>query len=84
MIVGGGQLSYYLAKMLLKSHTEVTIIERDMARCEELVEALPGATIDCGDAPKRSCSGKNTWKAWTASWPAPAWTKSTPSCPCTP
>ena len=49
MIVGGGQLSYYLAKMLLKSHTEVTIIERDMARCEELVEALPGATIDCGD-----------------------------------
>ena len=49
MIVGGGQLSYYLAKMLLKSHTDVTIIERDMARCEELVEALPGATIDCGD-----------------------------------
>lgn len=25
------------------------IIEKDMDRCEELVEGLPGVTVDCGD-----------------------------------
>ncbi|MDO4491563.1 MAG: Trk system potassium transporter TrkA [Lachnospiraceae bacterium] len=49
MIVGGGQLTYYLADLLLKSGGKVKIIERDMERCEELSELLDRATIICGD-----------------------------------
>lgn len=31
----------------------VTIIEKDMKRCEELVDALPDVTVDCGDGTDR-------------------------------
>ncbi len=48
-IVGGGKTSYYLAKQLLSMGIKVKIIERDMARCEELSELLDGALIICGD-----------------------------------
>ena len=50
MIAGGGIASYYLADQLLKSGISVKIIERDPARCEELSELLPKATIINGDA----------------------------------
>lgn len=50
MIAGGGKISYYLARNLLRSGIEVTIIELDRARCEQLTELLPKATIICGDA----------------------------------
>lgn len=53
MIVGGGQLSFYLSKLLLNNHANVTIVERDMKRCEELVDALPGVTVDCGDGTEK-------------------------------
>ncbi|WP_317303481.1 TrkA C-terminal domain-containing protein [Acidaminococcus timonensis] len=53
MIVGGGQLSFYLSKLLLNNHANVTIVERDMKRCEELVNALPGVTVDCGDGTEK-------------------------------
>ncbi len=53
MIVGGGQLSFYLSKILLNNHVNVTIVERDMKRCEELVDALPGVTVDCGDGTEK-------------------------------
>lgn len=53
MIVGGGQLSFYLSKLLLNNHVNVTIVERDMERCEELVNALPGVTVDCGDGTEK-------------------------------
>lgn len=49
MIVGGGQLTYYLANILLRSGGSVKIIEKDPARCEELSEFLDRATIICGD-----------------------------------
>ncbi len=49
MIVGGGQLTYYLADILLKSGAKVKIIERDPERCEQLSEYLDRATIICGD-----------------------------------
>ena len=49
MIVGGGATSYYLAKLLVTHGVSVTIIEKEMARCEELVSLLPGVTVDCGD-----------------------------------
>lgn len=49
MIVGGGNMSYYLAKRLLSIGIDTKIIERDSARCEYLSEKLPKATIICGD-----------------------------------
>lgn len=49
MLVGGGRIAYYLARQLLESGLAVKIIERDYARCEELSELLPKATILHGD-----------------------------------
>lgn len=49
MLVGGGHISSYLAKMLLKSGVRVRIIERDMEKCRILSEDLPEAVIICGD-----------------------------------
>ncbi len=49
MIVGGGNMSYYLAKRLLSIGIDTKIIERDPARCEFLSGKLPKATIICGD-----------------------------------
>lgn len=49
LIVGGGTLSYYLAKQLLHMKIKVRIVERDTRRCEELSELLPEAVIINGD-----------------------------------
>lgn len=49
MIVGGGDITYYLSKILRDNRINVKIIEKDMDRCEELVEGLPGVTVDFGD-----------------------------------
>ena len=54
MIVGGGDITYYLAKMLQNNHMDVKIIEKDMARCEELADDLPGVTVDCGDGSEKA------------------------------
>ena len=50
MIVGGSTISYYLAKLLIKAKVAVTVIEKDLERCEELSDLLPEATIINGDA----------------------------------
>lgn len=50
MIAGGGNISYYLANMLLRSGINVKIIEINHARCEELSLLLPDAMIINGDA----------------------------------
>ena len=49
LIVGGGRSSYYLAKILLSTGIEVTIIESNRERCEKLTSLLPGAVIINGD-----------------------------------
>ena len=49
MIVGGGTLSYYLAKVLLSMKIRVLIVESNADRCEQLSELLPDATIIHGD-----------------------------------
>ena len=54
LICGGGRISYYLTQKLIKSRMDVTIIERDFARCEYLSEKLPEATIVHGDASRQS------------------------------
>ena len=49
MIVGGGTITYYLAQRLLDVGINTKIIDPSPARCEELSEKLPKATIICGD-----------------------------------
>lgn len=49
MIAGGGTIAYYLARRLLSVGIKTKIIEKDPARCEQLSELLPEATIICGD-----------------------------------
>lgn len=50
LICGGGRVSYYLALQLCNLGMQVKIIEKDEAKCENLCERLPKATIICGDA----------------------------------
>lgn len=45
IIVGGGEIAVYLAKLLIETGISTKIIERDEKRCEELCELLPKATI---------------------------------------
>ncbi len=54
VIVGGGTISYYLARQLLDTHISVKIIEIDEERCHELSERLPEAMIIQGDASDKS------------------------------
>ncbi len=49
MIVGGSNISYYLAKQLLQTGMDVKIVEHKQERCDELFELLPKATIIHGD-----------------------------------
>lgn len=49
MILGGSRTAYYLAKILLSGGSSVTIIDKDPVRCQELCDALPGATVILGD-----------------------------------
>ena len=53
MLIGGGKISYFLAKMLLDAGISVKIIENRFERCEALSEMLPGATIIHGDGTDR-------------------------------
>jgi trk system potassium uptake protein TrkA len=49
IIVGGSKITYYLAKQLLDSKSEVKIIEVDQRRAVEFSELLPNAKIIAGD-----------------------------------
>ena len=49
LIVGGGDISYYLANRLLQTGINVKIIEQKQERCDELFQLLPKATIIHGD-----------------------------------
>lgn len=49
MFVGGGKITYYLAKMLEETNIKIKIIEQDFHRCNELSELLPKAMIIHGD-----------------------------------
>lgn len=45
LMIGGGKISYYLAKKLIKQGIQVKIIERHERRCLELSQKLKEATI---------------------------------------
>ena len=49
MILGGGNVGYYLAQRLAKNKIQVTLIEQDKERCQELSEILDNVLIIHGD-----------------------------------
>jgi len=49
IIVGGGDIAYYLAHQLSELGVSVKIIEQSSERCEELCRLLPGVSIINGD-----------------------------------
>ena len=50
LLAGGGKITYYLAKMLEETPIKMTIIERDLKRCEFLSAEIPRAMVIHGDA----------------------------------
>ena len=48
IVVGGGEVGYHLARILLNDGHEVLILEQDAARCERLAEEL-GGIVHRGD-----------------------------------
>jgi len=58
MIIGGGQLGFYLAEMLLGSGIHVKIIEENRQRAEYLSDMLPKATVICGDGTSQELLGE--------------------------
>lgn len=53
ILIGGGRISFYLAKLLIESGMKVKIIEHNINRCQELAVYLPKADIVCGDGTDR-------------------------------
>ena len=49
IIIGGGKISYYLAKQLSSLGTAVKIIEKGQKECQELSETLPKVSVIKGD-----------------------------------
>lgn len=56
MIVGGGEIAYYLCKLLKRSgnNISVKVIEKNPRRCNELCEELEDVTIINGDAAEQA------------------------------
>lgn len=49
MLIGGGRITYYLAKMLEDAPIKIKIVEQDLDRCNQLCDELPGVMIINGD-----------------------------------
>jgi len=48
MVIGGGDLGYYLARELLANGHEVLVIEKDAKKCERMEDELGSVSL-CGD-----------------------------------
>lgn len=49
MIIGGGRIGYYLAKLLSGTGRNIKLVEQNEDRCNHLTDVLPDVTIICGD-----------------------------------
>lgn len=52
IIIGGNRTSIYLARLLIKSGINVSIVEKVRSVCDALCDMVPEARIICGDATK--------------------------------
>lgn len=68
MIVGGGTIAIFLARMLLEMKMRVVIIEQSKERCELLADLLPDATVVNGMVQARTCCLKKIWKTLKRLW----------------
>lgn len=50
MIMGGGRIGVYLARLLIECGMTVSVVEEDRERCELLCDLIPDAQIIYGDA----------------------------------
>lgn len=50
IILGGDEISQYLCDILLKYGINITLIDKDIKRCNELSERWEDVTVICGDA----------------------------------
>jgi trk system potassium uptake protein TrkA len=49
MIIGGGVVGFYLAKLIGKSNADLKVIEKDKERCGYVSDSLPGILVLHGD-----------------------------------
>lgn len=49
MILGASRTAYYLAEMLIAAGNQVKVIDRNKEQCRKFSDALPKATLICGD-----------------------------------
>lgn len=49
MVIGGGRIAYYLARMMAGTGAKIKIIEQDEKTCMRLSESLQNVDIICGD-----------------------------------
>ena len=49
MIIGGGQITYYLLESLAKHRKQIKVIESDWSRCQELALKFPNVDVIHGD-----------------------------------
>lgn len=50
MIMGGGRTAVYLTRLLEENGIEVTVVERNREKCDELCDLIPEAHVVWGDA----------------------------------
>lgn len=78
MIVGGGQVGLALARRLVESNHEVTVVEQSRQRCEQLRAQLPGVSVgegdgtDGGDLERQGVRGQDVLVAVTGADPVNA------------
>ncbi len=48
MIVGGGVTTHFLIPMLLKENRQITVIEKELDACRQLMEEFPSITVSYG------------------------------------
>ncbi len=54
LLIGGGDIGYHVARALQRRKFDVTVIEKDNERCEQIAVKLRKSTIICGDGTEPS------------------------------
>ncbi|MDF1556650.1 MAG: Trk system potassium transporter TrkA [ANME-2 cluster archaeon] len=49
LVVGGGTVGFYLIELLRKKNFDITLVEKDLKRCEMIAESLPNVMVINGD-----------------------------------
>jgi len=66
LMIGGSRIAFYLGRRCLESGMNVKIIERDHARCVDLAEAMPRATIIEADGSRQDVLDAEGFKNFDA------------------